>query len=79
MELHGGLVSIAMESRPLFDHYQTIQERGSLLIGDGPHAMRDEARKVLRGRQSKMRPRTLGWMKRRSVSHQRIFRKHGTI
>ena len=47
MELHGGLVSIAMESRPLFDHYQTIQERGSLLIGDGPHAMRDEARKVI--------------------------------
>jgi hypothetical protein len=34
MELHGGLVSIAMESRPLFDHYQTIQERGSLLIGE---------------------------------------------
>ena len=30
MDLHGGLVSVAMESRPLLDHYQTIQERVSL-------------------------------------------------
>ena len=79
MELHGGLVSIAMESRPLLDHYQTIQSALVWVIADGPHAMRDEPRKVIAWQAIEDEAADLRLDETRSVSYPRIFRKHGTI